>query len=119
MPVSKNFGEPTENYGYTDPGSVYSVAGSGDTAGDENGIGGTLWGVNLSYALNAPVFFPASGNRNNNGNLNNVGSNGNYWSSSAYLGTRAYNLNFYSSYVDPNNSYYERANGMSGRCVRE
>ncbi|MDR1883591.1 MAG: fibrobacter succinogenes major paralogous domain-containing protein, partial [Prevotella sp.] len=117
MPVSKNFGEPTENDEYTDPGSVYSKAGSGITAGNVNGIGGTLWGVNLSYALNAPVFFPASGFRPSDGYLNYAGSTGYYWSSSP-TDANAYCLGFNNSYVYP--AYANaRTNGLSVRCVRE
>ncbi|MDR1881709.1 MAG: hypothetical protein LBR26_02870 [Prevotella sp.] len=40
----------------------------------------------------------------------------NYWSSSANNGTNAYNLNFNSSNVNPNNN--GRSNGYSLKCVR-
>jgi hypothetical protein len=120
MPTSRNFGEPTENYLYDDPGSVYSKAGNETTdiiAGDTNGIGGTLWGVNLSYALNAPVFLPVSGACAHNGQPH-VGAQGFYWSSSA-SGTGVYYLNFYTFTVAPNTTFTDRTDGMSIRCVRE
>lgn len=61
---------------------------------------------------------PASGYRNNsNGSLNNVGSNGYVWLSSANSQNNAYNLNFNSSNVNPQNNN-NRANGYSVRPVQ-
>ena len=63
--------------------------------------------------------FPAVGYRNNtSGTLNNAGQNGNYWSSVAYDSNNAYNLNFNSSNVNPQNNWNKR-NGLSVRCVRQ
>lgn len=62
--------------------------------------------------------YPASGYRNNsNGSLNNVGSNGYVWLSSANSQNNAYNLNFNSSNVNPQNNN-NRANGNSVRPVQ-
>jgi uncharacterized protein (TIGR02145 family) len=61
-------------------------------------------------------FFPAAGNYNGT-SLNNRGSNGYYWSSSYNNSSNAYNLNFNSSNVNPqnnNNRYY----GFSVRAVQ-
>jgi hypothetical protein len=62
------------------------------------------------------VFFPASGNYNGT-SLNNRGSNGNYWSSSFNSATNAYNLNFNSSSVNPQNNN-NRRNGFTVRPVQ-
>ena len=59
------------------------------------------------------VFFPASGNYNGTSLLNR-GTNGSYWSASFSSATGAYNLNFNSSSVRPQNSNSRR----SGRSVR-
>ena len=59
-----------------------------------------------------------SGYRNNSdGSLNNVGSNGYVWLSSANSQNNAYNLNFNSSNVNPQNNN-NRANGFSVRPVQ-
>lgn len=61
---------------------------------------------------------PVSGYRNNsNGSLNNAGSNGYVWLSSANSQNNAYNLNFNSSAVNPQNNN-NRANGYSVRPVQ-
>ena len=62
------------------------------------------------------VFFPASGNYNGT-SLNNRGTNGNYWSASFNSATNAYNLNFNSSNVNPQNNN-NRRNGRSVRPVQ-
>jgi uncharacterized protein (TIGR02145 family) len=62
------------------------------------------------------VFFPASGNYNGT-TLNNSGSNGNYWSSSFNSSTNAYNMNFNSSAVNPQNNNNRRY-GFSVRAVQ-
>ena len=62
------------------------------------------------------IFLPAAGNYNGT-SLNNRGSNGNYWSASFNNSSNAYNLNFNSSNVNPqnnNNRYY----GFSVRAVQ-
>ncbi len=64
--------------------------------------------------------FPAVGLRDNNstGTLNNNGTNGYYWSSVQYDSNNAYNMNFNSSSVNPNN-WNNKKNGFSVRCVRQ
>ena len=58
-----------------------------------------------------------SGYRNNSsGSLNNVGSNGYVWSAAANSQNNAYNLNFNSGNVNPQNNN-NRANGFSVRPV--
>ena len=65
----------------------------------------------------SPLDFVYTGNYNyNNGSLNNEGSNGNYWSRTANSGTNAYNLNFNSSNVNPQNNL-NRGYGFALRCV--
>ena len=65
---------------------------------------------------NGGVFFPAAGN-GNNASPNDRGSNGNYWSSSYNDSNNAYNLNFNSSNVNPQNND-NRRNGYSVRAVQ-
>ena len=62
------------------------------------------------------LFFPAAGNGNGT-SLNNRGSNGNYWSGSWNSADNAYNLNFNSSSVNPQNNN-NRYNGFSVRAVQ-
>ncbi|MDR1881605.1 MAG: fimbrillin family protein [Prevotella sp.] len=128
LPTSNNFGPPTDGNAYD--GSVYGKYNEGEnTAGNVNGIGGTLFGVKLSYVLNDdPVGFPASGirgiysftppdNYSDWGYLNGVGDLGYYWSSSANGGAYAYGLAFDVGGVYPANGSF-RAYGRSVRCVR-
>lgn len=61
-------------------------------------------------------FFPAAGNYDGT-TLNNRGTNGNYWSSSYNSATNAYNLNFNSSTVNPQNNN-NRRNGFTVRAVQ-
>ena len=60
--------------------------------------------------------FPAAGNYDGT-SLNGRGSNGNYWSSSYNSATNAYNLNFNSSEVNPQNNN-NRRNGFMVRAVQ-
>ena len=62
------------------------------------------------------VFLPAAGNRWGT-SVNNVGSNGNYWSSSYNNSNNAYNVNFNSGNLNPQNNN-NRNNGYSVRLVR-
>ena len=62
------------------------------------------------------VFFPASG-RYNGTTLENRGTNGNYWSASFNSATNAYNLNFNSSNVNPQNNN-NRYRGLTVRPVQ-
>ncbi|MBQ8984471.1 hypothetical protein IJ098_01265 [Candidatus Saccharibacteria bacterium] len=54
----------------------------------------------------------------NSGSQNNAGSNGNYWSASPNTSNanNAYNLNFNSSSINPQNNN-NKNNGRSVRCV--
>ena len=71
----------------------------------------------VGYVIKYLLQLPAAGFRNNsNGSLGNVGTNGNYWSSTIN-GTNVYNLNFDSGDYNTNN--WNRANGLSVRCVSE
>ncbi len=62
------------------------------------------------------VFLPAAGYRNGT-SVNNAGSNGNYWSSTANDSNNAYNVNFNSGNLNPQNNN-NRNNGLSVRLVR-
>jgi hypothetical protein len=62
------------------------------------------------------IFFPAAGNYNGT-TLNNRGTNGNYWSSGFNSASNAYNLNFNSSEVNPQNNN-NRRNGFTVRAVQ-
>jgi hypothetical protein len=65
------------------------------------------------------VFFPASGYRYESyGSMYDVGSFGFVWLSSAYSQDGAYNMFFFSSYVNPHVDRY-RASGRSVRPVQE
>ena len=66
------------------------------------------------------VDFPLSGFRRfSDGSLINVGSGGYVWLSSAYSRSGAYGLYFNSSYVNPQDNYYYRAEGFSVRPVQD
>ena len=62
-----------------------------------------------------PLSFIRSGNYNL-GSLNNRGSNGNYWSAVGNSSTNAYNLNFNSGNLNPQNGN-NKYNGFAVRCV--
>ena len=62
------------------------------------------------------MFFPASG-RYNGTSLENRGTNGYYWSASFNNSTNAYNLNFNSSNVNPQNNN-NRYRGLTVRPVQ-
>ena len=67
--------------------------------------------------LASPLFFARGGNAIFFGSLYDQGSYGYYWSSRAYSDIyNAYDLNFGSSLVDPNDGI-SRAYGLSVRCV--
>jgi len=69
------------------------------------------------WTLSSLVFLPAAGYRSGT-TVNNVGLNGNYWSSSPYsTATHAYNVNFNSGGVNPQNNN-NRFNGFSVRLAR-
>ena len=65
---------------------------------------------------NRSVVLPAAGNGYGT-SLNNLGSNGNYWSSSFLSSANAYNLNFNSGAINPQNNN-NRFNGFSVRAVQ-
>ncbi|WP_251623690.1 hypothetical protein [Odoribacter lunatus] len=52
------------------------------------------------------------------GSSANVNGNGNYWSSTWNSNTNAYNLNFNSSVVNPQNNN-NKWNGFAVRCVKD
>jgi hypothetical protein len=115
MPTSKNFGEPTAGNVYA--GSDYAWTGGSATPSGVYGQDEISPRVTFTYAVNSPVFFPASGYRDSvNGMLYDVGGYGYYWSSSVNSGTNAYFLGFYSVVVNPANAYI-RTYGRSVRCV--
>jgi len=57
------------------------------------------------------------GGNGNGSSVNNAGSNGYYWSSTWYNNTNAYNMNFNSSGVNPQNNN-NKYNGFAVRCVK-
>ncbi|MDR1881616.1 MAG: hypothetical protein LBR26_02390, partial [Prevotella sp.] len=115
MPTGKNFGEPTAGNVYA--GSDYTWYAGSATPSGVDGEDEIPSGVMFTYAVNSPVFFPASGARNYvDGDLGFVGTDGSYWSSSVNSGTNAYLLGFNSGNV------YSANNGGRGysrsvRCV--
>jgi hypothetical protein len=115
MPTGKNFGEPTAGNVYA--GSDYTwIAGSATPSG-VYGQDEISPGVIFTYAVNSPVFFPASGVRSySNGSLLDVGDRGYYWSSSVGPGG-AFFLNFYSDSMLTGYGF-DRTFGQSVRCVR-
>ena len=80
---------------------------------DEDGVAGRRF---TSRINGNSIFFPASGYYNGT-TLYSRGSNGYYWSSSYISATYAYNLYFYSSYVNPA-SYNSRRYGFTARAVQ-
>ena len=65
---------------------------------------------------NAATWIEAAGNRSGT-TVNNAGSNGNYWSSSRNSETNAYNVNFNSGNLNPQNNN-NRNNGYAVRPVQ-
>ena len=80
---------------------------------DEDGVAGRRF---TSRINGNSIFFAASGYRRGT-SLSNRGSNGYYWSASLGSAADGYNLNFYSSNVNPA-YYYPRFNGFSVRAVQ-
>jgi len=64
------------------------------------------------------LWFVYSGNWNGSG-ANNRSYNGNYWSRTANNSDNAYNLNFNSDNVNPENNANNKYNGFSVRCVAQ
>ena len=65
----------------------------------------------------SPLYFVRSGYVNpNSSHLDRAGNNGDYWSGRANSYRNAYELYFYSSYVNPS-KYTNRYYGQSVRCV--
>jgi len=58
------------------------------------------------------------GGNGNGSSVNNAGSNGYYWSSTWNSTTNAYNMNFNSSNVWPQNNN-NKNNGFAVRCVEK
>ena len=63
-----------------------------------------------------PLDFAYTGYYNTSGSLNNETTNGNFWSRTVNDSSNAYNLNFNSSNVNPQNNG-NRGNGRSLRCT--
>ena len=97
--------EPNQNnsngYGYYDNTPVNT---SGDTA--------------TKAIRKYPNNFLYSGNVSGS-SVGGRGSDGYYWSKSAGNSYSAYNLNFYSSLVDPSNISYSKYSGFSVRCLAQ
>ncbi|MDR1881256.1 MAG: fimbrillin family protein [Prevotella sp.] len=115
LPKSEDFGDSDSEYDRTGMTGATTV-----TTTDVNGASTVPYRV-TSHVIShngKEVTFPASGYRDANGSLGSAGGAGDYWSSSVFNATLTYYLYFISSLVNPGfNS--GRANGMSGRCVRE
>ena len=90
---------------------IWSKAGFDDTTYDS-----TNEGISFSISSPSTTWYPASGYRHiYTGGLRDVGYNGYYWSASPYL---AYCLYFdYDGIVAPS-YYYDRAYGLSVRCLQ-
>ena len=58
------------------------------------------------------------GGNGNGSSVNNAGSNGYYWSSTYNNTNNAYNMNFNSSGVNPQNNN-NKYNGFAVRCVKK
>ena len=78
-------------------------------------------GMNFSgkFGSTSIIWYPVSGyRRSSDGSLDNVGLYGNYWSASPYIYTASYYLNFNGiGSVYPSNNY-NRAYGLSVRCLQ-
>ena len=71
------------------------------------------------YWQNLYDSLPFSGNyRHYSGVVNNVGSEGDFWSSSSNSERNAYNLNFNSNNLNPQNNN-SKGNGFTVRCVAQ
>jgi hypothetical protein len=82
-----------------------------------NGVSGYVVRGKGDY-VSASIFLPAAG-YGDGASLRDVGSSGNYWSSVPDSGNdSAWGLNFFSSYLSPNN-YGRRSRGRSIRPVQE
>ena len=96
-------GSATANYSFGNLVKQYGYTGSSQSASD-------------ATLLASPLFF-ARGGYVYSSSLYDQGSYGCYWSSrSNSSSSSAYDLNFYSSNVNPSNNYH-RSNGLSVRCV--
>ena len=110
--------------GYTAPGDICPAGWhlpTGNTTGEYYALNTALnAGATDSTASNGlrsyPNNFVYSGYVYGS-SVRTRGSNGYYWSSSANSSNRAYDLYFYSSYVDPGTYYNYKYNGSMARCV--
>jgi len=115
-PAGWRLPEQTEFTALHDAGSTWAEA---NTRG--NIVAGRFYGTNHATCtidnLNNCIFLPAVGDRYYyDGSLSNQGYSGIYWSSEQYSSTYGYSLYFYSSSSSLSN--YEKALGMSIRCVQ-
>ena len=81
----------------------------------------TVYGISATNTdasvIAEPLHFIRSGGYSwNGGSLNLQGAYGNFWSAAAKDGTNAYNLNFNSSNLNPQNTN-NKGNGLTVRCV--
>jgi uncharacterized protein (TIGR02145 family) len=78
----------------------------------------TSWSVsNSAGAFDSPLKLAVAGYRyNSSGSLSNVGSYGYYWSSSVYGATAP---NMYFSSIGAYTSSYNRALGLTVRCIKD
>ena len=81
----------------------------------------TTYGITSSSAgstklRSSPLDFAYTGYYNTSGSLNNETTNGNFWSRTVNDSSNAYNLNFNSSNVNPQNNG-NRGTGRSLRCT--
>ena len=69
------------------------------------------------YSVSAPLSLVRAGNYYfGDGSLNNRGSNGNYWESKANNANNAYDLNFNSGNLNPQDNW-DKGRGFSIRCL--
>ena len=118
--------------------SIYDPCPSGWRVpdGGDNGVwskacGSSSWfdytydntneGINFSgkFGSDQNIWYPVSGVRSyGDGSLCGVGYSGNYWSASP-LNNEAFYLHFNSTGNGNSSHYYDRANGLSVRCLQE
>ena len=96
--------------------SYYALSSTNTATGayTSNTITSSDWTDSLE--AHGAVFLPAAGYRDGT-DVNRVGSNGIYWSATPFDTSNAYNLDFNSNYLYPQDSRY-RSNGLSVRLVR-
>ena len=90
---------------------------TGTTGGAPNTATQNTWTwTGNGFMVGQKLFLPAAGNRQNTGASQS--GQGRYWSSSTVFTNYAYNLYFYSGYVEPNTAN-SRSYAYSIRCISE